>query len=86
MEFIKGKWYELHNNNYIFYVKVLKVENNVLFFEDGRYINHVKQYDRATYIEIDKINKSYLLNDLSKIRKYLPKGHLDLKINYYEIY
>ena len=66
---------------YNLYVKVDFFTDKELHFKDGRYICN-KSYDYASIIDIENIENSRLVEDLSEIQEYLPEGHPDKVKNF----
>ena len=82
-EYIIGKWYKIISGakaNYRSYIKVSKIVNNNIYYENERYIDHNNTWQIGTRIDEKDIRKSELLTDLSEIQEYLPDGHPDKEI------
>ena len=76
-DFIVGNWYKFNNDRFTFYAKISAIKDLKLFFEDGKYIDSNNKYTLATYINIEKILKVILLENLSEIQEFLPDNHPD---------
>ena len=73
MKFIVGEWYKKSSSTYI---KFKKIEGGIFIASDDILYN---KYDGkgGKYGQIAE-NTYELLEDLSEIQEYLPKGHPDL--------
>ena len=87
MEFIKGKWYKGIGGGIIkgWFLKFDCITNDII--KSSEQISPMSGYcvNDGGFGHIGYY-KFELLNSMNEIRKYLPKGHIDLKGGYIEIY